>query len=192
MFQTLNGRIMWKQTTGGVFITIPARRGAMTHLYGPLVGFWLIAAAFRYRNLLDAPHMQDTEFTLQMVSVSIYVLGFIFAVCWLLWVFTKETGVLINPHEMKVRRMVMFVPVAGRTFETSDVRGLRFIPATTTWASMGHPDPRTSKVQFQAGDKTYTLATGVSEHEAGALFAAMSCVYRFPDYPSVNFARYGY
>ena len=192
MFQTLHGRIKWKHTASGVFITIPARRGAMTHLYGPLVAFWLIAAGYRYRNLLESPHIQDTEFTLQLIAAGIYVLGFLFSFCCLLWIFTNETGVLINAREMKVQRLVMFIEVASRTFETPDVHGLKFIPPTTTWGSMGLPDRRTSKIQFQAGNKTHTLAVGVSEHEAAALFAAMQRVYRFPDYPSINFARYGY
>jgi hypothetical protein len=192
MLQKLQGRILWKHTARGVFIAIPARRGAMANLYGPLVGLWLIAAAFRYRDLLQSPHIQDTVFTLQLISVGIYVLGLIFAVCWLLWMFTNETGVLINAREMKVQRMVLFVELASRTFETPDVHGLKFIPPTTTWASMGHPDRRTSKIEFQAGEKTHTLAVGISEHEAAAMFAAMQRVYRFPDYPSINFARYGY
>jgi len=192
MLETLHGRIKWKQTASGIFMTIPARRGAMIHLYGPLVGFWLIAAAYRYRNLLDSPHIQDTEFTLQLIAAGIYVLGFIFSFCWLLWIFTNETGVLINAREMKVQRLVMFVEVATRTFETPEVHGLKFVPPIATWGSMGHPDPRTSKIQFQVGDKTHTLAVGISEPEAAALFTAMQRVYRFPDYPSINYARYGF
>lgn len=192
MLQTLSGRVKWKHTAQGLFIAIPARRGAMTHLYGPLVGFWLVAVAYRYRGLLDSPHIQDTEFTLQLIVVGIYILGLIFAVCWLLWMFTKETGVLINAREMKVQRLVLFIEVASRTYETPDVRGLKYVPPTTTWASMGHPDRRTSKIEFQSGEKTHILATGISESEAAALFAAMSRVYRFPDYPSIDFARYGY
>jgi len=192
MFQTLNGRIKWKHTARGVFITIPVRRGAMTHLYGPLVGLWLIAVAFRYRNLLNSPHIHDTEFTIELITIGIYIVGLIFAVCWLLWMFTNETGVLINAREMKVQRMVLFVEVASRTYETPDVRGLKFIPPIPSMASMGHPDRRTSKIQFQAGDKTHTLAVGVSEQEAAAMFVAMQRVYRFPDYPSINYARYGF
>jgi hypothetical protein len=191
MLVTLHGRIKWKQTVRGVFITIPSRRGAMTHLYGPLVGFWLIAAGLRYRNLLNSPHIQDTEFTLELIAVALYVFGLIFAACWLLWTFTNETGVLINAREMKIHRMVMFVDVSTRTFPTPEVRGLKFIPPIPTWASMGHPDPRTSKIQFRTGDTTHTLAFGLTENEALALFAAMHRVYRFPDYAytHINFAR---
>jgi hypothetical protein len=190
MFQTLHDRIKWKHTARGVFITIPTRRGAMTHLYGPLVGLWLIAVAFRYRSLLNSPHIHDTEFTIELITIGIYVVGLIFAVCWLVWIFTSETGVLINAREMKVQRLVVFIEVATRTFETPDVRGLKFIPPKTTWASMGHPDPRTSRIQFQARDRTHTLVFGVSQHEAAALFSAMQRVYRFPDHPNLNLVMY--
>jgi hypothetical protein len=191
VFETLHGRIKWKQTVRGVFITIPARRGAMTHLYGPLVGFWLIAAGVHYRHLLESPHVQDSEFTLQLIAAGIYVFGLLFSVGWLLWIFTNETSVLINAREMKVQRMVMSIEVATRTFETPEMRGLKFIPPIPTWGSLGHPDPRTSKVQFQVGDQTHTLAVGLSENEALALFAAMHRVYKFPDYSysHVEFAR---
>lgn len=192
MLETLHGRIKWKQTVRGVFIAIPARRGALTHLYGPLVGLWLLAAGFHYRHLLESPHIQDTEFTLELIAAGIYVLGLLFAVCWLLWLFTNETGLLINAREMKVQRLVLFVEVTSRTYETPEVRGLKFVPPIPTWVSMGHPDPRTGKIQFQVGDKTHILALGVSEHEAEALFAAMHRVYRFPDYFSIGLARTGF
>jgi hypothetical protein len=190
MFQTLNGRIKWKHTARGVFITIPVRRGAMTHLYGPLVGLWLIAVAFRYRNLLNSPHIHDTEFTIELITIGIYIVGLIFAVCWLVWIFTSETGILINAREMKIQRMVLFIEMATRTFETPNVLGLKFIPPKSTWASMGHLDPRTSRIQFQAQERTHTLAMGVSQHEAAALFYAMQRVYRFPDHPNLNIVTY--
>jgi hypothetical protein len=55
---------------------------------------------------------------------------------------------------------------------------------------MGHLDPRTSRIQFQAQERTHTLAMGVSQHEAAALFYAMQRVYRFPDHPNLNIVTY--
>jgi hypothetical protein len=193
MLETLHDRLKWKQTDRGVLIAIPVRRGALTHLYGPLVGIWLAFVAMHYRHLMTEPHLEDTEFTLQMIAAGIYILGFLFAVCWLLWIFTCETVVLINAREMKILLRVMGIEVASRSFTTSEIRGLKFIPPITSWASMGHPDPRTSRTQFRIGKTTHILAIGVSENESLALFAAMQRVYRFPDfsYSHISFARVG-
>lgn len=193
MLDMLHGRLKWKHTDRGVFIAIPVRRGALTHLYGPLVGIWLIFAAMHYRHLMTAPHLEDTQFTLQIVAGVIYVLGFFFAAGWLTWIFAKETVVLINAREMKIQLRVMGIELASRRFKTSKIRGLKFIPPIPSWGSQGHPDPRTSKIHFRIGDETHVLALGVSESEALALFATMQSVYRFPDfaYSHVSLARVG-
>jgi len=194
MLETLYGRLKWKPTPWGIVVVIPARRSAMMHPYGPLVGFWLLAAGVRYWHLLDTPRMEYTEFSLQMIAIGLYVLGFLFAVCWLVWTFTKESALLLNPVEMRVQRLVMGIEVSSRNFSTGEVRGLKFVPPVESWASQGEPDPKTSKIEFRTGDKTHTFAEGVTEKEALALFAAMQRIYHFPDYsyPHLEFAKFNY
>jgi hypothetical protein len=194
MLETLYGRLKWKPTPWGMVVIIPARRGAMMHLYGPLVGFWLIAAGVHYWRLLVSPRMQYVEYNLQMIAIGVYVLGFLFAACWLVWTFTKESAILLNPVEMRVQRLVMGIEVSSRNFSTEDVRGLRFVPPVTSWASQGEPDPKTSKIEFRIGDQKLTFAEGITEKEALALFAAMQRVYHFPDYgyPNLDFAKFNY
>jgi len=182
MYEELEGRLKWQKTPEGVLVAIPARRCAMTTLYGPLVGIWLLAAAIRYWHLLETPHPDDTEFTLQLIAIGVYAVGFCFAVCWLMWAFTNETVVVLVPAEMKIQRRVMGIDLATRSFPTRDVRNLRFVPPTRSWASLGHTDPKTSCIKFQTGNKTHSFAEGITENETLAMFARMQRVYKFPNY----------
>jgi hypothetical protein len=59
---------------------------------------------------------------------------------------------------------------------------VNFIPPTRSWASQDDTDPKTSKIEFQAGFLTRTFASGVTEAEAKALIAGMQDIYRFPNY----------
>ncbi len=188
MLETLFGRLKWKNTLDGVFITIPARRGAMTHLYGPVVGIWLIAAAIRYSNLLKAPQLESTEMTLQMTAAGIYVFGFLFAVCWLVWTFTNDTALLIGPDKLTIQRRVIEIEVSSVSFPIREVRSLRFIPPTGSLLSPGEIDPKTSRIQFQSGGQTHIFAAGITEKEALALFAAMNRVYKSTDYLHIEVA----
>jgi hypothetical protein len=188
LLETLHGRLKWKQTHEGIFVAIPARRGALTHLYGPLVGIWLIAAAIRYSHLFKAQQLESTEVTLQLIAVGIYVFGFIFAVCWLVWTFSNETTLIIDPEKITIQRRVIAVELSSVSFPITEVRSLRFIPPTGSWASLGETDPKTSKIQFQAGGKTQIFAAGVTEKEAMALFASMNRVYKSIDYLHVEVA----
>lgn len=188
MLETLHGRLKWKQTDEGIFVAIPARRGALTHLYGPLVGIWLIAAAIRYSHLFKAQQLESTEVTLQLIAVGIYAFGFIFAVCWLVWTFSNETTLIVDPEKITIQRRVIGIEISSFSFPISDVRGLRFIPPIGSWVSPGETDPKTSKIQFQSGGKTQLLAAGVTEKEAMALFAAMNRVYKSADYLHIEVA----
>src|SRR5271167_4876239 len=112
MYEELEGRLKWQKTDLGIEVAIPARRGALTILYGPLVALWLIAAAVRYWNLLTSTHTDDLEFTLQMIAIGIYVLGFFFAVCWLIWTFTNETILSLDRSAMKIHRRVIGIDLS--------------------------------------------------------------------------------
>ena len=62
------------------------------------------------------------------------------------------------------------------------VRNVDSVPPTRSWASQDDTDPKTSKIQFQAGFLTRTFASGVNEAEANALIAGMQGIYKFPNY----------
>jgi len=189
MLEVLEGRLRWKRTPEGIFVAIPPRNGTLTILYGPLVGTSLLVAAIYYWRVLMAPHPEDTEYTLQIVAIGIYTLGFCFAVCWLIWTFTNETVLTLNPGEMKIHRRVLGIDLATRGFPTRQIRNFRFVPPTRSWASQGADDPKTSKIQFQFGNSAQTFGEGVSELETDSLFALMHSVYRFPGYLGLTHRR---
>ncbi len=182
MLDTLSGRLKWRYTDTGIYVEIPSRPSGMTYLYGPVIGIWLIAAAIHYRHLLITHHGEHTGLTLQLIAIGIYAFGFVFAVCWLLWTFTNDTALTIDPIEMKIQRRVLGREVTTHTFRTRDVHGLRFVAPTCSLASEPEVDLKTSRIQFQAWDKTYIFAVGVTESEARALLAAMNRVHKFADY----------
>jgi hypothetical protein len=188
MLDTLSGRLKWRYTDAGIYVEIPSRRGGMTYLYGPVVGIWLIAAAIHFRHLLGAHQVNRIGVILQLIAIGIYVLGFVFAVCWLLWTFTNDTTLTIEPIEMTIQRRVMGHEVSTRTFRTRDVHGLRFIAATGSWASRNEIDLKTSKIQFQTLNATHILAVGLTEKEALTLLTAMHRIHKFPDYFHVEVA----
>ncbi len=189
MLEVLEGRLKYKRTPEGIFVSIPPRNGTFTILYGPLVGTFLLVAAIYYWRVLMAPHPEDTEYTLQLVAIGIYALGFVFAVCWLIWTFTNETVVILNAAEMKIQRRVLGIELDTRSFPTRQLRNFRFVPPTQTWASQGADDPKTSRIQFQIGNNAHILVEGVSELETDALLALMQSVYRFPGYLGIIHQR---
>jgi hypothetical protein len=182
MRDTLSGRLKWRYTDTGIFVEIPSRPGGMTYLYGPVVGIWLIAAAIHYRHLLSDHRVDTIGVILQLIAVGIYAFGFVFAMCWLLWTFTNDTTLTIDPIEMKIQRRVFGREVTTQTFRTRDVYGLRFIAPTGSLASQAEIDLITSKIQFRTWKTTHILAVGLTESEARALLSAMSRIHKFPDY----------
>jgi len=188
MLDTLTGRLKWRYTDTGIYVEIPSRHGGMTYLYGPVVGTWLIAAAIRYRHLLSAHPVENTGLILQLIAIGIYAFGFVFALCWLLWTFTNDTTLTIDPIEMKIQRRVMGHEVTTQTFRTRDVHGLRFVAPRGSFASEPEIDPKTSRIQFQTLNATHILVVGVTESESLALLTSMHRIHKFPDYFHIEVA----
>lgn len=180
MFETLEGRVTWEQRGQGIRIIIPVRRGPFTALYAPLIVIWLVLATIRYWHVLSEPRQATAEFTLQMIAIGIYVLGFFFFVGWLAWTWTGETMVVLNPAEIKIERRVLGVELAARTFRTDQVTRLKFIPPRRVTTQRSSLNPNPSCVQYQANNKTLSFAKGVTEAEARALIDRMLVVYQFP------------
>jgi hypothetical protein len=180
MLETLAGRLKWEETSEGIVVSVPVRRGVSAPLYGPLVAIWLIYAAVHYWNLLGTPHRDYNEFTLQVIAIAIYAFGFCFAVFWLTWIFTAETILTLTPSEMKIQRRVAGIVLTTQSFETRHVRNLKYIPPSRFWALEGYTDPGTANMQFKVGNETHSFGKGITEAEARALAARMLKVYEFP------------
>ena len=118
----------------------------------------------------------------QRYSAAVYALGFCFAICWLIWTFTNETILTLDAAELKLQRRAMGIELFTESYPTMSVRNVNYVPPTRSWASQDDTDPKTSKIQFQAGFLTRTFASGVTEAEAKALIAGMQDIYRFPNY----------
>jgi hypothetical protein len=83
---------------------------------------------------------------------------------------------------MKIRHRVIGIDFVSHSFRNYDARNLRYVPPTPFWANKNEIDPRTSKIEFQSGGKTHTIASGITETEANALIGQMLTVYRFPNF----------
>ena len=173
---------MWERIPNGIRIAIPTRRGAVTVLYGPVVGIWLAAVSIHYWHALEMPYGDGHEFMLQLMAVAVYAMGFCFAICWLIWTFTNETILTLDAAELKLQRRAMGIELFTESYPTLSVHNVIFIPPTRSWASQDDTDPKTSKIQFQAGSLTRTFASGVTEAEAKALIAGMQGIYKFPNF----------
>ena len=180
MYETLEGRITFEKADDGIRIAIPVRRGPFAAIYGPLIALWLILATIRYWNLLAGPHPEDTNFDLQQLAIGIYVVGFLYFVCWIAWTVTGKTIVTLNPPEVKIDTCVFGLAVISRTFHTSEINRIRFVPHKRLMTQRSVLDPNSSRIRFEANNRSENFAKGVTEDEARALIDKMLQVYEFP------------
>lgn len=180
MLDKLAGRLTWEQTPQGIRVEIPARPPAMTYLFVPLIVLWLVLAAIRYWHLLGQPHAEDTEYTLQLISMGIYAVGFCIFVCWMAFIFTGDSILTLDKTEMKIQHRVLGVELASRSFPSNQVYQVLYIPPDRPETRRSVIDPNTSKIQFEVDDGTHSFARGVTETEACALILLMLTVYKFP------------
>src|SRR5579863_4265615 len=78
MQETLEGRLKWERTPGGILVSIPVRRGASTVGYVLLVLIWITIASVHYWHLFTQPRLDSPEAMYQLIAIGIYVLGFFF------------------------------------------------------------------------------------------------------------------
>jgi hypothetical protein len=180
MYETLEGRITFEKTDHGIRIAIPVRRGPFAAIYGPLVAIWLILATIRYWNLLAGPHVEDANFDLQQIAIGIYVVGFLYFVCWLAWTMTGKTVITLYPPQVKIDTCVFGLAVISRTFQTSEINRFRFVPHKRVITQRSVLDPNSSRIRFEANNRSENFAKGVTEDEARALIDKMLQVYEFP------------
>ncbi len=181
MLEPLAGRLRWEQTNEGIRVAIPGTRGTLAMLYGPLIVIWLGLAAVHYWHLLGVAHTENSDYDLQMVAIALYFIGFCFFVCWLLFTFTSDTILLLDPATLKIQRRVLGIELASQSFPTDQVSQVLHIPAGRLLTSGSVIDPNTSKIQFRVNSRTHSFAKGITRREAGALIMLMLRVYEFPD-----------
>jgi hypothetical protein len=180
MFETLEDRVKFEKTDQGVRIAVPVRRGPFAAIYGPLVALWLVVATVRYWDLLAGPHVEGTNFNLQMIAIGIYAFGFIYFMCWLAWTMTGETVVTLNPPEVRIASRVFGVDLSVRTFHTDQIHRMRFVEAKRMATQRSVLNPNSSYIRFEVNDRARKFAKGVSKDEARALIDKMLQVYQFP------------
>jgi hypothetical protein len=179
MLERLAGRLTSETTPKGTLVLIPARRSAITAFCSPIVVVWAVIAAVHYSHVLAAPRPEDSEFTLQLIAVGIYIAGLCFFIGWLSWILTGETILTLGSDEMKVQHRIFGIGMDTHKFIPSDIRNLRYTPPVESWPFRTYTDPSTSSIRFRVGHRSYRLAKGITEAEAFALLLEMHKVYHF-------------
>jgi hypothetical protein len=181
----LEGRLEWEKTARGIAVKIPARRGSAFALFGPIVGVWMLFAAYQYFSMTSATTAEDARsqalwLLIDGLGVSLCILLF-----WAAWAFTSDTLVTLGETQMKIQHRVLGIELATRSFSTTEVHNFRFIPPTKFWLGKSDDiDVRTSKIQFQAGNKSHNFGEGVTQTEAQVLIAQLLEVFKFPEFLS--------
>src|SRR5271157_1734179 len=180
MREKLVGRLTWEKIPWGIRIAIPVRPGVSAFLYTLLVVIWLIYAAIHYSHLLLEPHPEDTEFTLQLIAIGVYAVGFCIFVCWMAVTFTGDTVLSLDVYDMKIQRRALGIELSSRSFQTNHVSEVLYVaPGMSPRRSVF--DPNTSKIQFRVGKRMHSFARGISDTEAYALIILMMKIYKFPN-----------
>lgn len=172
-------RLSWVRTSRGIQIGIPGRRSGVVALYAPLIVIWMVLATIHYWRLLGPDRPSGREFTYQLIAIALYAVGFCFFMCWLAWALTSDTLLTLVPDELKIQRRVMGIDVTTSRFQPSGASRLRYVPPTRSWRDKNSVNPTSSKLQFQANSKVYTIASGITESEAGAIIGWMQSVHIF-------------
>jgi hypothetical protein len=180
MLETLEGRLKWERTPGGILVTIPVRRGPSTAGYALLVLLWLTIASIHYWHLFSQPQLNNPNVIFQLIAIALYVLGFLFFLGWLVWTATGETLLSLDAGQMTIQQKVLGIELNSRSFNTRDVHSFNYIRPKPFWALRSDTDPSSSRIRFSVLGKYHYFARGISEAEAYALVEHMLDVYRFP------------
>jgi hypothetical protein len=174
MLENLAGRLMWEQTAEEIRVEIPALFNWQVVPDAALLCVWIVGAWLYQRNFVPGRGLAALAWSCIVAGV----VGLFLAAGWVLWGLTGETILTLNPAELKIQRLVIGIEWDTRTFASNDVRGLRYVPPANRWTFRDGADPNASMVQFQANDKKYSFAGGITEREACALIDRMLAVYR--------------
>jgi hypothetical protein len=180
MYEKLEGRVTVEHNENGLRIAIPVRSGPFVAIYAPLVIFWVGLATVRYWNLLIGPHPVDLNFDLQKIAIAVYAIGFLYFLWWMAWTTTGDTLLTLNPPKVKIQNRVFGIPLLSRTYKTSQIHRIHFVPHTRIRTQRSIINPNSSYIRFDVNERPEILARGVTEAEARALIDKMLQVYQFP------------
>jgi hypothetical protein len=183
MLEDLEGRLSWEQKPGGMVVHIPSRRGSLFMLFGPVIGVCLLLAAARY-SVAVGPETtpEETQSALIWLIVSGFGVSLCILLAWAAWAFTSESMLTLDQTTIKIQNRVLGIEVMTNSFPTAEAHAFRFIPPGGYSRSNSAADPRSSKIQFKVGSKTYVFAKGVTELEAFVLMERMQEIYKFNDF----------
>jgi hypothetical protein len=184
MIEKLVGRLTWERKGESIRVAIPARPGAFAVIYGPVVVIWLVITSIRYAFLLSSPHPDDTNFSLQMVALGIYIVGVFYFICWLAWNFTGETIITLDPVEMNIQRRILGIELDTQGYRSHQVDRLAYARPGRSGNSQSVFDLSSSCIQFRTGNITHRFATGILPSEAHVLIEEMLKILEFQRGPS--------
>jgi hypothetical protein len=153
MLETLEGRLKWDRTQGGILITIPVRRGASTVGYVALVIVWLTIASIHYWHLFSSANGPDAIY--ELIAVAIYVVGFFLFLGWMAWVATGETVMILDGSRMTLQKRVLGIEVSSQSFNNHDIHSFLYIRPKAFWALRADTDPSSSRIRFTVAGKHY-------------------------------------
>ncbi len=180
MREKLVGRLTWEKIPWGIRVTIPGRPRALAFFYTLLIVTWLIIASVHFSHLLLEPHPEDSDFTLQLIAIGIYTVGFCIFVCWMAVTFTGDTVLSLDVYDMKIQRRALGIELSSRKFQTNHVSYVLYVaPGMSPRRSIF--DPNTGKIQFRVGKRMHSFARGIMDTEAYALIVLMMKIYKFPN-----------
>jgi hypothetical protein len=181
----LEGRLEWEKTARGIAVKIPARRGSAFALFGPIMGVWLLFASYQFASMTFPNTVGEARDQVLWLVIDGFGVSLLILLFWAAWAFTSDTLVSLGETRMKIQHRVLGVELATRSFSTTEVHNFRFIPPSKFWlGKSGQMDVRTSKIQFQAGNKTHYFGEGVTQNEAQALIEQLLEVFKFPEFLS--------
>jgi len=180
MVETLEGRLKWERTPGGIHVSIPVRRGPTTAGYVVLVIIWLTIASVHYWHLFSSPSIDSPRLMLQVIAVGIYVIGFFIFLGWVAWTVTGETVLDLDSNQMRIQLRALGIDLSSRSFPTREVHSFNYVRPRQFWALRADTDPSTSRIRFTVKGKYHYFARGVSQSEAFALVERMVEIHRFP------------
>jgi hypothetical protein len=152
----------------------------LAYFYTLLIIAWLIIASIHYSQLLLEPHQEDSDFTLQLIAIGIYAVGFCIFACWLAVTFTGDTVLSLDVYDMKIQRRALGIELSSSRFQTNHVSEVLYVaPGMSPNRSIFGSN--TSKIQFRVGKRMHSFARGITDTEAYALIILMMKIYKFPN-----------
>jgi hypothetical protein len=174
MLERLAGRLTWEQSGNGILVEIPARHGWVTLFFCVWLAGWSIAGRQVFLQTFTEGTLNSYR-TFNLLWMFGWAAGECFVGAAIIWAVLGRITVVIDPSVLEITHRIAGFPVRSRSFPTSEVRNLRYVPS-----SGGGRSRRESAICFESADKTIRFGSGLADAEALALIDKMLGVYSFP------------